>query len=33
LVGAVGIEFASLNPKSHWVKVLPAAPQTNCWKC
>ena len=30
LVGAVGIEIASLTSKSHWRKALLAAPQTNC---
>jgi hypothetical protein len=30
LVGAVGIEIASLTSKSRWQKALPAAPQTNC---
>jgi hypothetical protein len=30
LVGAVGIEIASLTSKSCWRKALPTVPQTNC---
>jgi hypothetical protein len=30
LVGAVGIEIASLTSKSRQRKALPAAPQPNC---
>ena len=29
-VGAVGIETASLTSKSHRLKALPVAPQSNC---